>query len=150
MRITGANQLGDLARDLKAIGDKELRKELLRGIQKAAKPLAKVAAPAAARNRLPRAGGLNEFVATSKFAVRTRTSARNPGVRIVGTKTGHDIKAMDAGKVRHPVRGTNVWVLQNIEPGWWTNGLSDSIVAPPVRKEILAVMDDIIRKIANG
>jgi hypothetical protein len=150
MRITGANQLAALAKDLKAAGDKDLRKELLKGLRNAAKPLAKEAAPKAAREGLPKRGGLNEYVAASKFAVRTRTTGQGAGVRIVGAKKGHDIKATDEGEFRHPVFGGKTWVVQHIKPGWWTDGMSDPVVLEPMRKELIAVMDEVARKIAHG
>jgi hypothetical protein len=149
LRITGANELGDLARDLKRAGDKELRRDLMRGIQRAGKPL-KEAAQRAALTELPKAGGLNEFVASGKFSVRTRTAGRNPGVRLSGAKAGHDIRAIDLGRLRHPVFGGGTWVSQSIKPGWWSDTLSDARVLTPVRQELLQVFDDVARRLARG
>lgn len=152
LRIVGANQLADLARDLKREADgKERRKDLLRGIQKVAKPLAKVTAPQVARAGLPKRGGLNEYVASSKFAVRTRTTGQNVGVRIVGAKGKHDLDAMDRGRLRHMVYGhRDRWVSQSIAPGWWSEGMSDPIVLAPMQRELIQVMDEVARRIARG
>ena len=147
--VRGANQLADLAKDLKAAGYKELRRELYRGISRAMKPLAEEARKSA-RENLPRRGGLNEVVASSRFTARSRMAGRNPGVRLVGAKKGHDLSAIDRGRLRHPVFGNDWWVTQIIEPGWFTDGLSDSVVVAPVRKEILRAMDDVARRLARG
>lgn len=152
LSVKGANQLADLARDLKSEANgREIRRDLLKGIRDAAKPLAKEAAPKAAREGLPKKGGLNEYVASSKFAVRTRTSGKSAGVRIVGSKPPkHDLAAMDRGALRHKVYGHDVWVHQSITPGWWTDGMSDEVVLAAMRKEVLAVLDEVARRIARG
>jgi hypothetical protein len=153
LRVRGADQLRDLARDLKSEADgKERRKDMLRGIRKIANPLAKETAPKIAREGLPKGGGLNEYVASSKFGVRTRTTGQSVGVRIVGAKGEHDINAMDRGQVRHKVWG--VWrsstPIQQITPGWWTKGMSDPLVLWPLRRELLKVLDQTARRIARG
>jgi hypothetical protein len=149
MRIEGADQLGDLAKRLKQAGDKELRKELLRGIQKAGKPL-KAAAKEAALDGLPSSGGLNAYVAAGQFAVRTRSGGRNPGIRLVGKKKGHDIRATDKGRLRHPVWGHDWWVTQDIKPGWWTDTMTSDHVLAPVRRDVLDAMQAVAAKIARG
>lgn len=151
LSIRGAGDLAALAKDLKAAGDKSLRKDLLSGLRTVGKAHLVPLSKKAALEGLPSSGGLNEYVAASTFSVRTRTSVGNPGVRLVGSKKGHDIKAMDGGKVRHPVFGNrSVWALQSIDAGWWTEGMSDSTVLTPVRKELLQVMDDVARRLARG
>jgi hypothetical protein len=153
-RVMGANQLEKLARDLKANGDKNLRKIMLAKLRQAGSPL-KVIAKQAALERLPKAGGLNEFVAASTFSLRTRTTGQNVGVKLTGRKRGHDIRSTDAGRLRHPVfaRGggaENVWVMQAIKPGWFTDSLDAQTVLAPMRKEMLAVLDEVTRRIARG
>lgn len=148
LRVEGADQLTKLAADLKAVGAKELRRDLLRGIQQATKEL-KDAAKKAALDNLPKRGGLNEFVASAKFATRVRTSGRSPGVSIVASKSGHDLAAMDRGRLRHPVYGNRrLWVTQTITPGWFTDAMRDA--AQPVRAELLNVLDDIAGRLARG
>lgn len=146
LRIQGADQLRDLSARLKEAGDKGLRKELMRGIQRSARPL-RAAVKEAALRELPSGGGLNRFVADSKVSVRTR-SGRNAGIRLVGTKSGHDLKAIDRGKVRHPVFGKSVWVDQSVDPGWWSQTLADH--SDDIRAEIVNVLDDVARRLARG
>lgn len=149
LQIRGTDQLVDLSRALKAAGDTGLRKELLKGIRDAAKPLVRDVKESA-RTTLPRAGGLNETVAKSSIGARTRTSGRSPGVRIVGKGRGglDDIRATDRGVLRHPVFGSDTWVTQTITSGWWSTPLENA--APVVRRELIKAMEDVARKIARS
>lgn len=149
LRVTGANELQAVSATIRRLGDTQIRRELLRMIQQAAKPL-KEAAKTSAHDHLPHGGGLNEVVAGSKFAIRTRTSGRNPGVRVVAA-SGHNIARMDRGSVRHPVypRGPRsgwTWTEQKIPAGWFTKALEDK--APEVRAEIVHGLDDLARRVS--
>lgn len=148
-RVTGANQLEALGKRFKAEGDagKGLRKETLKALQKASKPL-KAEAKAAALADLPHRGGLDKVVAASLFSARTKLSARDASLRIqVKGKKVHDVKSTDAGRIRHPVFGRWVPGLppQQIEPGWFTNAMEKA--APDVRKEISGALDEIAHRI---
>lgn len=148
LRITGANELGALARRLRAEGEagKGLRKELFRGINRATKPL-KAEAKAAAARELPQAGGLAQVVARSRFTTRTRTGARSAGVSIVAKGTA--VRTTNRGMVRHPVFGNKkVWVTQDVEPGWFTDTMQRA--APLVQRQLLAAMHDVANRIARG
>ena len=148
LQIQGANELAALSAKVKEIGDKGLNRELLRDVRKAAKPLV-AEAKNAARENLPKAGGLNEVIAASKFGIRTRTSGRNPGVRIIGVST-HQIEGMDHGRVRHPVwaRGPRTdwhWATQQIPPGWFSKRMQEKV--PEVRAELVRSLDEFARRI---
>lgn len=140
--IRGASDLADLSAKMKAVGNNDLRKEMLRGIRTATKPMIE-AARDSARDNLPSSGGLNEIVATSKFGTRTRTAGRSPGVRVVGT-SGISIGAIDQGRLRHPTFGHDPWVTQSVKPKWFTGAMESS--ADEVRHELVKVIDDIARK----
>lgn len=147
LSVAGADKLGDVARRLRETGDKALRAELLRGINRATRPL-KAAAQQSARDRLPRRGGLNEFVASSKFSTSTRTG-RDPAVRITATKAGHDVRALDRGRLRHPLFGNRRhWFNQQVPAGWFTDAMEAG--APVVRRSIVDVLDDVAKKVARG
>jgi hypothetical protein len=139
IRVVGAERFGVVARKLKDVGDKDLRKELLKGLQEAAKPL-KVAVANSARAKLPKRGGLAEFVASGKVTVNTRAGA-NPGITIKSQRGS----GADKGTVRHPVFGSEVWVGQPVSPGWFTQTLTDA--APAVREELVKVIDDVAKKV---
>lgn len=114
--VRGSEKLGKLGQRLREAGRKELRQELIRGLNRATKPL-KEDAKREAEAILPRRGGLNRRVARSRLTTRTRVSGRNPSVRIM-SKTGQRI---DRGQVRKPVFGNRtVWVTQRVQPGWFT------------------------------
>lgn len=148
VRIEGADQLERVGRQLKELGDKDLRKELFRGFNRATKPL-KIAVRTSAELRLPKRGGLNRFVAASRLSTRTRVSGKNVGVRIVAAKRGSDVEAIDRGRLRHPVFGNRrVWVTQQITPGWFTVPLVAG--ERTVQRELLQVIDDIERGLSRG
>jgi hypothetical protein len=146
VRVEGAEQLAELAALLKRLDDRELRKRMLAGLREAGKPLAR-AAEDAARANLPRGGGLNEWVAGSKFAIRTKTTGKSAGIRVVATKRGHDLVGMNAGVVRHPVFG--IWrpatPPTRIRPGWWQDAIEGH--ADQTREALGEVLDDISAKI---
>lgn len=146
--VQGADDLARLSRRLKEAGDKDLNRELRKGIQRATKPL-KEAAKRSARERLPKRGGLNEWVAKSKFSVRTSSSQRSARVRLVASRGKTDERAINRGRLRHPVFGNRkVWVTQDVTPGWFTKPMVEGLA--PVQREVLKVMDDITKKVAHG
>ena len=93
--------------------------------------------------QLPKHGGLNESVATSKFAVRTRTVGPRAGVRI--TNTSHGGGGANRGLIRHPVFGNarTPWVTQEdpAAAGWFDATLAHH--APQVSVAIRATMEVI-------
>ncbi len=136
--------MASLSKALKAAGgtadSKALRKELLKGIQRASRPL-KEAAQSSARANLPQSGGLAETVGQAKFRTKTISGGKRVGVRVVATGK-HNIRAMDRGRLRHPVFGNRaVWVEQSIKPGWFSDAIQDG--APRVRAEIVLVMESV-------
>lgn len=147
LRISGVDQLEAVARRIKEAGDKELRRELLRGINRALKP-AKAEVQRAALADLPKRGGLNQLVASSKIGSRTRTAGRDPAVFLTGTKSGHDLRSIDRGRLRHPVFGTDTWVDQDIKPGWWSQTLAGQV--PSIRREVVNALEDVARRLARG
>jgi hypothetical protein len=82
MALNGSAELAAVAARLKLAGDAALRLQLLRGLRNGAKPLIPRVQDAA-RAQLPRAGGLNEQVASQRVSVQIRTGARTAGVRLV-------------------------------------------------------------------
>lgn len=147
LRITGTDDLARVARALKDAGDKDLRRELLRGINRALKP-AKQAVKDAARSQLPQRGGLAAEVAASRISSSTRTSGRSPGVRVTGKKSGRDLRSIDRGRLRHPTFGRAPWVNQAVKPGFFSETLTEQ--APRVRREVVDVLEDVAQKIASA
>ena len=146
--IKGADKLLVLSKQLKAMGNKDLQKELTKGINAAFKPL-KRELPQSARNTLPRKGGLNEKVAALKFTVSRRKSNNGQGLKLIA-RNKISIKNMDdPGRVRHPVFARDgkprVWVDQKITPGWATKPFEAD--AKNIRNDIEVAMHRVIAKI---
>ncbi len=141
----GADKLRRVAVAIKTSGDKDLRRELLRGMQRGGKPL-KDAARRGALERLPKRGGLAERVASSKFGVRTSTTGKGASVRVIG-RSGYDLQGMDDGLIRHPVYGK--WRKgvkgQPVKPGWFSD--AEEAAAPKFRDEFEQAMDIIGAKL---
>lgn len=153
LQIKGADQLGDLAKRLKAQGEsgKGLRREMLKEIRAAAKPLASdvQSAVKGLPAKPPEDTGLRRRVA-SLVKIRTRTSGSRVGVRIVvGKLDGTNLpRRLNKGSWRHPVHGSDTWVTQTIKPGWFDQTLRRG--APKVRYRVRAVLKTTARKIARG
>ena len=108
-----------LAARLKAAGAVGIRREMVSGLRAAAKPLPPLLQQAA-RDKLPKAGGLNEYVAKNKPKVQVRTAGRNAGVRVTSKVKGN---YTDTGTWRHPVFGhrDRTWAVTR-DPSaarWW-------------------------------
>jgi len=141
----GSRQLHNLARLLKESGDRELRKELLRGIRDSNKgTIRKVRANAEAT--LPKRGGLAAKVARSKIATRSRVSGTNIGVKIRGTDPRVNLNRLDDGKLRHPVFGNRRnWAEQSVPRGWFSEPIRDDL--PRILRDIHQVVAEVADKI---
>lgn len=154
VEVIGVDQLQRLARDLKAAGNKELSRELRRGIQRAAKPL-KAGAKEAALEELPKSGGLAERVASSKFSTTTRLGTRNPSIRIVGrgnegaTGSQLDLNSLDRGRIRHLVYGHRPWQSQVIQPLWFSHRM-ETIADTTVRADIMKAIETVADKLGGS
>ena len=120
----------------------ELPRELVKALEKSAKPLQKDATASAVAN-LPHSGGLNHIVAAARMSTRRRAN----GIRIMAK--GIDQLAMtNAGKVVHSTYGHRPRVVQFIPKAkdWFTKPMRDG--APKVRRELIKALDKIARRIA--
>lgn len=125
---------------LKAAGDRENLNALRRGLRAGAAPLIP-AVQEAARRQLPKAGGLNELVASRRVSVNSRLAGRSAAVLLRSTKSGSN-EQTNSGYVRHPVFGRRgSWVQENIPnaAGWWTETLTRE--SPKVREALEAAID---------
>lgn len=146
LQIRGADQLGDLAKALRAAGEegKGLRRELYRGMNRATKPLRADAQKAAAA-KLPQSGGLAARVAKAKFSTRIRTG-RDVGVTIASKDTA--AATTDRGFVMHPVYGRGPMVRQSVQGGWFTDTMRAG--GPAVRKELIEAIDNVADQIKRS
>jgi len=147
IKVTGAEQFRDIARTLRGISkSKALRNELARAINKATKPL-KTSVKRSARARLPWQGGLGRKVARAKMATKVKLAGETANVSIVAIHK-YDLEAIDRGRVRHPTFGHHPWVIQLVQPGYWTRPLVEG--SPGVRREIVGAIETIAKKIERG
>lgn len=144
LRIEGAEDLAKVAKALRQVGDKELKRELFAGLNRATKPLKEEARRSAERT-LPKRGGLAKRIAKTSMRTRRRTGEANPAVWIQAKTDPRP----DRGELRHPVFEQPgrpvVWVSQKVTPGWFTRPMEAG--ADEVRRELAKVIDDVADKI---
>jgi hypothetical protein len=145
--VSGRRQLEALARRLDAAADRGIRRELTKAMNTATEP-AKDAVRASALSVLPKSGGLAELVAAARISTRTTLRSTGPSVRMIQTSPGHDLKAIDRGRVRHPVFYKKTWVNQEVPPGYWTVPMEKNAVR--TRRNIVFGMQRISRMVAGG
>lgn len=135
---------------------RSLRAQLLAGIRAGAKPAVE-ATRQAARDQLPKHGGLNEYVATSGIVTSTRLTGPRVGVRI-GVRKGsqfHRAYGANKGTIRHPVfarkdriRQRWKWVDQQVTPGWFDQTLEKATpaITAVVTKTCQAIAEEVTRR----
>lgn len=149
MPTSASERLHAIALRLRTEGQRGLQREMNAAFRASTRPLI-ASVRAAARERLPKAGGLNEQQASQAIRVSVLTGSRSAGVRI-RTRTRGSMQT-DKGYVRHPVFGT--WrpgVSSQQIPGaagWWTDTLRQ--LSPAITPAILAEMNRVARIIQDG
>jgi hypothetical protein len=150
VEVRGADKLAHLGAALREAGNKDLQRELAKGLRRSVRPM-KAAFKAGALGILPDRGGLAEQVAAdTRYSTKIRTG-RSPSVRIVATLPGHDLSAMNRGRLRHPTHGhraAKYWVNQQIRPGWFTD--SGTLAAGDVRVELVKAIDEVAAKLVRS
>lgn len=138
-----ADQLRLVKRELNRLGDKDLKKALFAGLNKATKPM-REAALSRGTQRLPRRGGLAQRVQTR---TKLGTSTSRGGVAVFA-RNRSQARLLDRGFVRHPVYGnTSVWVTSPVRPGWFSDPMVDG--APIARREVIDLLDDLAKQAAR-
>jgi hypothetical protein len=147
--VRGSYQLEAVARAARNAADGTIRKDMLKGIRNAAKPVADAIKDQAAEE-LP--GGLGEWYGGAKLAPRTRATGAKAGVRIQGPKKGRgaDMGGVnDSGTARHPVFGNRaVWSDTSVPAGFEERGAEKA--ADQARHDMEVVMQDTLQRIARS
>lgn len=143
-------QLVAVAKALREAKDKGLNKAMRQAVNAAVAP-AQDAVRAGARSDLPRRGGLADRVAGSKFRTQ-RQAGRAPGftmiMRLPKKGGAVDLRAMNRGRLRHPVFGNRgTWVTQNVPAGWFEAALAP--VKAKVAEDLTAAVRDMARRLAD-
>lgn len=134
---------------VRALGDgREVVNEMAKEIRTAVPPV-RVAVRSHALAFLPEAGGLNEWVASAGVRAAVRRGPRTAGVSLVAGRNSRrrraDLKRLDAGRLRHPTYGHGPWVLQQVQPGWFTDPVVDH--AADFADAIAGAVDTAARKV---
>jgi hypothetical protein len=117
----------DLLRDLRRYDDRKvLLRELRKEMRKPVPPLRrKIKRRALAM--MPRRGGLNRWVASTRITAKVQVSSRQLRVQLRGGRNSankrSDMRAIDRGRVRHPSwghRGRGAWHNQRVAAGYFT------------------------------
>lgn len=146
IEIRGAETLEALAKRLRAAKATDLRKELLREIRTATKPVV-----VAQKTRVKGlTGAPKEWRSDAARATRakTRLTGAGAGVRISvgGQPVGRRAKFMNRGRWRHPLFGNrDRWYDQTVPPGWFDDPARAA--GPNVQKAILRAVERISAQI---
>ena len=144
MEIRTTEDLQRLGKRLRDAGRGDLRRVVLSRMRAEAKPVLPEVRENA-RSTLPSRGGLAELIAGSRMGIRTRLSASSVGVRVVASNP-HDIRQLNAGRLRHPLFGDREhWYTQQVQPGWFDRPLEER--APAMRRSITEALDEVARRL---
>jgi hypothetical protein len=160
MQVTGQKDLYRLAHNLHTAGQKSLKRELDKASRKAGDVIAKEVKdhtedyiPANFERRF-------DTALETKVEVRLLASRR---ITIVfwarGKTVNRDIKAINAGRLRHPVYGrfrrlkdgtrqANPWVAQSVRPGLVDEPARRAL--PKARQQIEDAIDRVSQQIVRG
>lgn len=148
-----SRRLAETAAALRELGDRGMTRRFRAGVRLAAKPLV-AEVRQAARDQLPKSGGLNEHVASQRITTSTLLSARTAAIRL--RMPFIDAQESDSGYIRHPVfaspdktRKEWTWVRQDIPnaAGWWSKTLQHA--GPRVTAELLTIIKATSEEIAH-
>lgn len=163
VRLDGAAQLRQVAAQIRATGDKGLGREMSAALRKATRPV-QAAVRREAEAVMPTGGGYRNVVTRSlKFRLSVRTSARRASLTLrtfaAGKGERRDIRALNAGRLRHPVFGRsrtvrgrgrvpNPWAVTRIRSGFHDRGTAAA--ADEAVREIRTVLDDFASRLLKG
>lgn len=152
--VSGVEDFVQLSKNLKG-AEPQLRKDLLRKIREAGKPVAHDM-KAGIRAQLPNRGGLASRAAKSPIGIRTRATGRQAGIRLQanGSKralTSRTLISMDeSGSWRHPTYGKPPWQEQSVGAvkGWFTEPAQEA--KPEIQRKVLEAMQETTQAIVRG
>ncbi|SRR6266508_3324220 len=150
VRVTGAQELREVVRDLRVVGDKDLKRELYRALNRAVKPL-KADVKAEVPRRMPAkyAAVLGKSMKLASSIRTGRTAAVTIKASAKGKVENRDVRALDRGILRHPLFGNRrKWYTTHIKPGFFTDPLEKG--AHKVRVELVQAINVVARKLQRG
>jgi hypothetical protein len=145
-KVTGAGQLADLAKRCRQVGDKDITRELYRGLNRATKP------PRDAVKRNLELYLPDNYAAQLRRRLRMSTrrrTGRNPGLSVAASTKVSRLDVLDRGRLRHPLfRNRRFWFEQPVKAGFFTDPMRRS--EPQVTPELQAVMEGVLAKLDDS
>lgn len=149
MAGNGSTQLRASAARLRAAGERQLMNQMRRQLRVAAQDVLQSLHDQAIED-LPKAGGLNEFVANQKPKIAVRTTGRMAGVYIRSKVPGN---YTNTGRWRHPVYSADRtrWMKRGTSQSdpaakdWWIRGAQKA--TPRAQVEMYAVLNSVALEI---
>lgn len=149
-----ATSFDELVRELRAFRERrEIINATARGIRAATKP-ARKAIKRAAKETLPKRGGLNLWVSKISVLAQVRLSGRRAGVKLKGGRNSlggrSDIAAIDRGRVRAPSWGHRTrasWHTVSVTPGFFTKTAAE---LPDWREDVDREVDKSLETLRRG
>ena len=133
-----------VAKALKSAGTKELRAKIRKAMSEETKPTRKAVKQSALDN-LPKKGGLNKWAAKVPNA-NTDFRPKSAGIRIRIAKKGHDMAALNRGRLRHPLFGDRKhWYTQAIAPGFFTKPIEND--GPALKARLLVAIGEFMKQV---
>jgi hypothetical protein len=151
IEIDGAKGIATVASAVRSLGaDRKIVTEMAKEIRAAVPPI-RTAVRANAIAYLPGRNGLGPWVAKGSVTARIKRGANDASVTIVDGRnsTGGrtDMKAINAGKVRHPAWGNKkAWSMQTVRPGFFTNAITEE-GADAFREAVIRAADNAAAKV---
>ena len=148
-----SRKLAETAAALRELGDRGMTNRFRAAVRVIARPMVDDVRKAA-RDLLPKSGGLNEHVAGQRITTSTLLSARGATIRL--KMPFIDATELDKGHVRHPVFGKGAqtrkewtWVDQQVPnaAGFWSRTLM--MAGPQVTAELVVLMKATAEEIAR-
>ncbi len=134
------------AKELDKAGKRELRSTLRKIISTETKP-ARIELREATRAALPKKGGLSRW-AGKMPALSIHESGPSIGASIKLSRKGHDMEALNRGRIRHPLFGNRKhWYVEGGESGWWD--AARKRIEPQVRQAVSEGIQKYIDEVAR-
>lgn len=163
VRVDGAASLHRLAARMRAEGRQDLSRQMSEALSKAADPL-KDTIRQEADQTMPRSGGYQAaFGKSLRFRVGRAGQSSSADVKLTtyadGSSERRDIRALNAGKLRHPIFGrsrpgarkgerhANPWAVTSIHAGFWDRGVSGAM--GQAEKQMQDVIDDYAHRLVG-
>jgi hypothetical protein len=148
--VEGREKLVALGKQLRAASDKDGAKSITNALRREVRDATKetrTAIKKSALENLPSKGGLNRWAASTPGAT-TRLYGRNTSVRISMRKQGHDLAALNRGRLRHPLFGRRThWYQQEIAPGFFTKPVEEN--ADALRQRVVDAINAAAERAAR-